>query len=287
MSSNEPEFMTYQFDAVVDFVRPGQQLPCEVHLHTGQGTYRARTWLQDNRDRSTLPIATVTMIATGDADNPGYVVTDLAPCPRHDVFDLIPDNFAADRTGVGRLRSVVEAIAEESLRRFIARAFSLRQVFYCFWTCPASQRHHHNYPGGLAVHSLEMAEGIIANPHLTGSERDLAIVYAVLHDVGKIWCYRSDGTYGEPLGHDLALLDHLHPCLRELKVQWPDGELAMRSLLSGLWKHRGHRPIMAIGRLVQSLDQVSAEQDLRRNSRCDPRFKPWSPAKPSAWAPRT
>lgn len=287
MSSNEPEFVTYQFDAVVDFVQPGQQLPCEVHLHTGQCTYRARTWLQDNRDRTTLPIATVTMIATGDADNPGYVVTELAPYADRDVFDLIPDNFAADRTGVERLRSVVDAIAEASLRRFMARVFSLRQVFYCFWTCPASQRHHHNFPGGLAVHSLEMAEGIITNPHLSGSERDLAIVYAILHDVGKIWCYRSDGTYGEPLGHDLALLDHLHPFLRELKAQWPDGELAMRSLLSGLWKQRGHRPIMAIGRLVQSLDQVSAEQDLRRNTRCDPRFRPWSPEKPSVRAPRT
>lgn len=280
MISNEPDFVRYRLDAVVDFIRPNQSMPHEVHLHTGQMTYSAQTWLKREQAGPALQIASATMLPVGDPNAPSYVVTELQPAIESDVFDLIPDHFGKDDNTVRRLRDAVDEVATQALRQFLSRVFSIKQVFYCFWTCPASQRHHHDYPGGLADHSLEMAEGALSHPHMSGTERDLAFTYAILHDVGKIWCYRSDGSYGEPLGHDLALLLHLHDALRELRSEWRDGDLVLRSLISGLWKQRGGRPVMAIGRLVQSLDQLSVERNLAENPRCDPKYKPWRPQDP-------
>jgi hypothetical protein len=167
-------------------------------------------------------------------------------------------------------------IRSVSLRRFLSDVFSIPVVYRNFWTCPASQKHHHAYAGGLADHSVEMAEDMAAVARLTETERELGIVYALLHDIGKLWCYVDDGTYGDPLGHELAAIDRLHAALARLAESWADGATAMRSFLSGLWKQRGHRPIMAVGKLVQALDQASAERD-RRHSAPQAR-RPWVPA---------
>ena len=43
-----------------------------------------------------------------------------------------------------------------SLRRFVSRALTRKEVLTRYWTSPASRQDHHAYPGGLAEHSLEI-----------------------------------------------------------------------------------------------------------------------------------
>lgn len=61
-----------------------------------------------------------------------------------------------------------------------------------FFVAPASARHHSNYPGGLARHSLNVYERLVMNvvfkyPKLYGTET--VVIAALLHDVCKIDTY--------------------------------------------------------------------------------------------------
>lgn len=61
-----------------------------------------------------------------------------------------------------------------------------------FFAYPAAVRNHHNYPGGLAYHTLSMAR--IANRVADQYEfldRDLLISGVILHDLERSLNYRS------------------------------------------------------------------------------------------------
>ncbi|MBX3691737.1 TraI domain-containing protein [Dokdonella sp.] len=207
-----------------------------------------------------------------------HVVTRITPDPDMDVFELIPDAFGQPSDIVERCREVVDACKTNPLRRFLSDVFSMSSVYHDFWTCPASRAHHHAFPGGLAQHSIEMAENVRDTPRLSNLERDVGIAFALLHDVGKLWCYAPDTSHMHPMGHELVGLAQLHPALERLAKRWPDGAVAMRSLLSGQWKHLGGKPLMAVASLVRAFDQSSAERDLRSRNRHP--HRPWSPSSP-------
>lgn len=281
MKQLDPPFRTLTIDGVVEPSHRVPNGPSTVMVYTGDDAYTAWTWLlMPDSPGEYVRTASVTLIPVDDEMQSEFILTAMRAKPDRDIFDLIPWQFGTNADVVFRCRKIVDAIETPAVRRFVSRVFSIPEIYHGFWTCPASQKHHHNWSGGLAGHSIEMAESVLATPLLKDGDRDLAVAYALVHDVGKIWCYDNSGGYAEPLGHDLAALEHLHESLRQLKGEWPDGAVVLSSLLSGIWRHRGGRPIMAIGKLVQGLDQLSTEQDLRASVTCDPRFKPWTPSSP-------
>ncbi|MCK9538040.1 TraI domain-containing protein [Dokdonella sp.] len=243
--------------------------PIRFKLYVHDGAYAIATWCPPFVLADDLHVdpARVTLVPCRiDADTL-WVATAIEFEPEAPVLDLIPEDFGADEEIVSRLRHVVDRIRHEALVRLINDIWKLRRVFHNFWTCPASQAHHHAYRGGLAAHTLEIAERVAETPSLPGSDRDLGIAYALLHDLGKLWCYGEGGFEPEAqLGHDLVTLTRLNPELDGLHRDWPEGAVALRSLISGLWKTKGRKPIMAVGKLVQAYDQMSAEEDLRRRS---------------------
>ena len=207
-----------------------------------------------------------------------HVVTRVLPMPGLDVFNLIPDQFGHTDDIVYRCRDVVDACTTDPLRRFLSDVFSMPAVYRPFWSCPASRSHHHAYAGGLAQHSIEMAENVRDTPRLSDLERDVGIAHALTHDVGKLWCYAPGASHLHVLGHELVGLAQLHNALERLALDWPDGAVALRSLLSGQWKRLGGKPLMAVGSLVRAYDQASAEGDLRPRRRHP--HRPWSPSTP-------
>lgn len=65
-------------------------------------------------------------------------------------------------------------------------------------TAPAAKRFHHNYLGGLLVHTLECLEFAKANMAVFVQTVDAETVYAacILHDIGKIFEYDIDTETG-------------------------------------------------------------------------------------------
>lgn len=76
-----------------------------------------------------------------------------------------------------------------------------------FFIWPAAKTLHHNYTGGLAKHSLSVANlaaGMWANSQGENLDIEILIAGALLHDIGKLKEYNSDGSItagGELLGH--------------------------------------------------------------------------------------
>jgi len=72
------------------------------------------------------------------------------------------------------------------LVNFIADVLVPIDVCIPFTQAPASLNYHHNNPGGLLEHTVEVAEIVAELPFKTQVEIDLAITGALLHDIGKI-----------------------------------------------------------------------------------------------------
>jgi hypothetical protein len=180
-------------------------------------------------------------------------------------------------------RALIGEIEADPLRLFVHRVFEDREIFSRFWTLPASARHHHAYPGGLAEHSVEVAQDISSQGQITGSERDLALAGALLHDIGKVWGYTADmfpSVAALAMGHELLGLARLEAHLKGLESLWADGAFAMRVLLSGCSRLRsdGSLPSALVTR-IRAADQRSCERNTGHPAR---RNRSWIPA---PWAP--
>ena len=177
------------------------------------------------------------------------------------------------------VQGLIHDIQAAPLKTFLLDVFARRDMHQIFWTMPASIRHHHAYPGGLAAHSLEVATDIAQHVGLTDIERDLGIAAALLHDVGKVWAYTRDmqlTTAAQAMGHELLGLSRLEPYLRDLERQWCDGAYAMRVLLSGQCRMRSDGSLPhSLAQRLRACDQRSAEAANRTDGQR--RRRVWTP----------
>jgi hypothetical protein len=197
-----------------------------------------------------------------DAKTEPLVLVAWQDAPTGRIFDLIPRDLCPRVGTVKQVCELVETITAEPVRDFLARVFAMRDVFRHFWTCPASIRHHHAEAGGLAVHSLEVAVAAASTSVLTEDQRDLAIAYALTHDIGKLWAYEEGELTREAatLGHEHVGFERMLEPLRELRHSWGESGLVLQSLLSGEWKRDRKRPASAVGNIVNAMDRFSAER---------------------------
>ena len=96
-------------------------------------------------------------------------------------------------------------VPKKSVYRAILNELVLNNPNFFKW--PAATKVHHAYPGGLAKHSLGVCEIAVQayKTHQTENlSSDLLVTGALLHDIGKLYEYREDGTigkYGDLIGH--------------------------------------------------------------------------------------
>ena len=90
-----------------------------------------------------------------------------------------------------KLANFVEKIENTELKKCIQTVLQENPFYY---ECPAAKRHHHAYKHGLLEHTIQiidLAFGVI-NTFDDGIKvnTDLIIAGSILHDIGKIHCYR-------------------------------------------------------------------------------------------------
>lgn len=201
--------------------------------------------------------------------------------PFTDGFSHLPETACPLDGVVLGVKTLVASIQALPLRIFLMSVFQRRDVFRTFWTMPASAKHHHARPGGLAVHSMEVADDIAAHAGLSDVELDLGIAGALLHDIGKVWSYTNDmfpNAANLAMGHELVGLSRLEPELTVLERNWPDGAYVMRCLLSGHTRMRdnGSLPTSLLPR-IKACDQRSCEQDRVRSHTRNSSCPVWTP----------
>ena len=175
----------------------------------------------------------------------------------------MPEDLCPVRGTLSSVQELIHSIDAAPLKSLVRDGFARRDMHRVFWTMPASIRHHHAYPGGLAVHSTEVATDLAQHVGLTDIERDLGIAAGLLHDVGKVWAYTPDMTLttaARAMGHELLGLSRLEPYLRDLERHWSDGAWAMRVLLSGQCRARSDGSLPhSLAQRLRACDQRSAE----------------------------
>ena len=95
-----------------------------------------------------------------------------------------------------KLQSYINKIQNEKLRNFVTEQFNKHEQQ--FKIMPAAKLMHHNYIGGLLVHTVECAEFAELNmAHFTYKTNEDEIYAAcLLHDFGKIFEYTIDTETG-------------------------------------------------------------------------------------------
>lgn len=90
----------------------------------------------------------------------------------------------------------INKISDEKLKKFLLDYFKEHEEEIKI--APAAKIMHHNYLGGLLVHTLECLQLADANMALFSTKLDKDKVYAacVLHDIGKIFEYTIDTETG-------------------------------------------------------------------------------------------
>ena len=95
-----------------------------------------------------------------------------------------------------KLQSYINKIQDEKLRNFVAEQFSKYEKE--FKIMPAAKLMHHNFIGGLLVHTVECAEFAELNLAKFTYKTNEDEIYAacLLHDFGKIFEYTIDTETG-------------------------------------------------------------------------------------------
>lgn len=105
------------------------------------------------------------------------------------------------------VKQILNSISEPNLKRLVYAIYDDKGLVESLKKAPAAKEIHHNYVGGLLFHSLSMMRmaDFIAM-HYTVLNRDLLILGAFLHDIGKTRELSIDSFFdytdeGKLLGH--------------------------------------------------------------------------------------
>ncbi len=283
---NCQNLLAYNFDAAVvsETLDETDSLPyraSHVSLHTANAVYPAITWLPSteiNQYNGNVTVGHVYAcnLIVAPEQRSQLVLTRIDSEFNGRGLPYVCSSACPIEGEVDAVRALVSRIHSTPLKAFVEEALTNIDAFRWFWTCPASLANHHSQAGGLAAHSRHVAEQASLAVCDQSQQSDFAIAYGLLHDYGKIWSYDNGHVteIAHRLGHEQIGYEKLLPLLLKLRKVWPDGGVVMQSLLSGQWKRDGQRPIQAVGNIVKSLDQYSAESDMGRRQNKNTKWQP-------------
>lgn len=172
------------------------------------------------------------------------------------------------RPALGRLADFVDRLEPRILRQFLNRVLIDPRVASSITTCKGSLKHHHQEPGGLLAHSVEVMEiaGDMAGERLNPLEKAITQVAALLHDLGKVRAVGSGSirpTHYLLVSHESQTIRMLDPHIEWLRARSPQIAAGLDYTLEFLGKHPAERgrALFIAADLVCAADRMSAALD--------------------------
>lgn len=182
-------------------------------------------------------------------------------------IEALPSYYCNASSLLQKLKQLVDSINSLALKQFLAKVLVNNEVGRYYLQCPASLQHHHNYAGGLLAHSIDVANKMLANNNFNQKEHDIAIVAALLHDIGKTKTLAINGTrtaLGLSVDHDELTLEICAPALAELDNVEPHTAILLRHIWTCASPNAryGYQAITPIATALQQADKQSAELNI-------------------------
>ncbi|HZJ85289.1 MAG TPA: HD domain-containing protein [Syntrophomonadaceae bacterium] len=128
---------------------------------------------------------------------------------------------------VEKFDKLISSISDPHILALVQNIFS-PELKDAFIKAPAAKRVHHNYPGGLLEHTLQVAYICdMATKLYPALSRDLLIVGAILHDIGKVEEYEIAAVpeytvSGRLVGHIVLGHEMVDKTIRAIRAQGQD-----------------------------------------------------------------
>ena len=273
MSANPLPASIYQFPAVIKPLSSvDSQGGWRIRIYSANGEFDALSWMPTHTYEVLYGRVLTGLVTVGSLEPEGdrcvYAAFGFKD-DDHMALDAIVSPETCPIYGVAeQILGLIAQISSPALRRFVEHALTLDGAFPHFWTCPASLRDHHAQAGGLALHSLEVATMVASAANLSTEMRDIGVVMALLHDLGKVWAY-EDGTEtreAQALGHERMAYNRLGSAFTELLQEDEALGLTMQALFGGEWRNGARKKRLAIGSVVNAFDQMSCENARSRRA---------------------
>ena len=140
-----------------------------------------------------------------------------------ELSDFLPVSARPVEEMAGELKSMINALADPDLKKMMEKFLADPGFMAGYTKAPAAKTMHHVYLGGLLEHSLAVAS-LAADicQRYPGLNRDLLVVSALLHDIGKITELRYQRSFdytdaGKLLGHIVIGVEMVEEKLRHLE----------------------------------------------------------------------
>jgi len=164
---------------------------------------------------------------------------------------------------LSQFKTLVDSIKSPHLKQFLSNLLVNNEIGIAYLQAPASLRHHHNYPGGLLVHSIDVAHRLLSENKFGDKERDIALVCALIHDIGKTRTLSKNGArtaLGMVVDHDELTLEVCGQALQILDAHEPQSSLMLRHILTCATPgaRYGYQAITPIALKLQNADKQSA-----------------------------
>ncbi len=127
-------------------------------------------------------------------------------------------------------KEILDAVAlirQPKLRELLESILGEEDFAERFRRCPAAKSYHHVFRGGLLEHTLSLVKLCAAvAAHYPLLDRDMLIVGAIIHDIGKVEELRYDRDFdytdeGQLVGHIVMAASTLDKRMRELEFDDP------------------------------------------------------------------
>lgn len=202
----------------------------------------------------------------------------------YSTISLLPKAWTPRPDGIFRLVTLYQSLHTDEIKWFWENLFADEDWLRLFMQLPASSECHHAFPGGLFIHSIEVAENtldMLLRPiHLTNLEKDAAITIALLHDATKA---ATATAYPErwqiPFAswqHERYLPYFLSPSLLRLKERNRNAYSTLIRLLDDYTrpKEQLNSPLSEI---IRHSDHLSAHLDARHTQqKKDGGYRNWT-----------
>lgn len=195
----------------------------------------------------------------------------IAPSTVSNIAALMPAQLcpAAAVPALAQLVRLLQSVRNDDLREFVNVVLDRHHVD--FLRAQAGWKYHHDYPGGLLVHSVDVAiESARTAKRIYAHGPDeliqLYLVGGLLHDFGKtLQLHRGrQQSVISSTPHEILTLQMLHTDLLTLSGRWPAGADLLNNIFIWLATSVERRRRGQPGELVHLADVTSVWSDRGR-----------------------